>query len=98
MLGRYYLTFLGFSMGENFITKAYESGMITILTSARGIIGFNDGWLYDPHPTVSPQPCLNHAGVRRGTDCRAAVFGQPAYGRAAVISDDALLLGAEKEK
>ena len=27
MLGRYYLTFLGFSMGENFITKAYESGI-----------------------------------------------------------------------
>ena len=39
MLGRYYLTFLGFSMGENFITKAYESGMITILTKCAGIIG-----------------------------------------------------------
>ncbi len=39
MLGRYYLTYLGFSMGENFITKAYESGMITILTKCAGIIG-----------------------------------------------------------
>ncbi len=39
MLGRYYLTYLGFSMGENFIKEAYESGMITLLTKCAGIIG-----------------------------------------------------------
>lgn len=39
MLCRYYLTFLGFTMGETFITKAFESGLVTILTKCAGIIG-----------------------------------------------------------
>lgn len=39
MLGRYYLTYLGYVMGETFIKKAYDSGMIQILTQCAGIIG-----------------------------------------------------------
>lgn len=54
MLGRYYLTFLGFSMGENFITKAYESGMITILTKCAGIIGLmNVGFMISSNVSLS---------------------------------------------
>lgn len=39
MLGRYYLTFLGFTMGESFISEAFKSGMISILIKCAGIIG-----------------------------------------------------------
>ena len=39
MICRYYMTYLGFTMGANFITKAFESGMVTILTKCAGIIG-----------------------------------------------------------
>ena len=39
MICRYYMTYLGFTMGENFITKAFESGMVTSLTKCAGIIG-----------------------------------------------------------
>ena len=39
MLGRYYLTYLGYTMGENFISEAYRSGMIQILIKCAGIIG-----------------------------------------------------------
>lgn len=39
MICRYYLTYLGFTMGETFITKAFESGMVNILTKCAGIIG-----------------------------------------------------------
>ena len=38
-IGRYYLLYLGYTMGENFITKAYESGLINILTKCASIVG-----------------------------------------------------------
>lgn len=36
---RYFGTFAGYQMGDKYITKAYESGMIDILTKAAGILG-----------------------------------------------------------
>lgn len=39
MICRYYLTYLGYSMGETFIKKAFESGMVSILTKCAGIVG-----------------------------------------------------------
>ncbi len=39
MLGRYYLTYLGYTMGESFISQAFKSGLIQILIKCAGIIG-----------------------------------------------------------
>lgn len=36
---RYFGTFAGYEMGDKYITKAYESGMIDVLTKAAGILG-----------------------------------------------------------
>ena len=39
MICRYYMTYLGYTMGETFIKEAFESGLITILTKCAGIVG-----------------------------------------------------------
>lgn len=39
ILCRYYMTYLGFSMGSTFITKIYDSGMMKVITKAASTIG-----------------------------------------------------------
>ena len=39
VLCRYYMTYLGFSMGSTFIAKIYDSGMMKIITKAASTIG-----------------------------------------------------------
>lgn len=39
MICRYYMTYLGYTMGETFIKQAFESGLITTLTKCAGIVG-----------------------------------------------------------
>ncbi len=36
---RYYMTYLGYSLGETFLKDAYQSGLISILTKCAGIVG-----------------------------------------------------------
>lgn len=39
ILCRYYMTYLGYSMGESFIKKMFESGLMEVFTKAAGIVG-----------------------------------------------------------
>jgi PTS system mannose-specific IID component len=39
MICRYYMTYLGYTMGESFIKQAFETGLIGILTKCAGIVG-----------------------------------------------------------
>lgn len=39
MVVRYYMTYLGYTLGETFIKNAYQSGLIAILTKCAGIVG-----------------------------------------------------------
>ena len=36
---RYFMTYLGYTLGETFLKEAYESGFVSILTKAAGIVG-----------------------------------------------------------
>ena len=90
MLGRYYLTYLGFSMGENFIRHDYDSDQV------RRDHRLDDGRIYDFIQCQS-QRRFNDAGRRCGTDRGSALSGQLADGRSSAVLDAAVLLGAEKE-
>lgn len=39
VLCRYYMTYLGYTLGETFLKEAYKSGFVSILTKCAGIVG-----------------------------------------------------------